>query len=337
MARPRWTPSRVRSRATRRPQGLRGLPRYGRPCARPAPARCPARSPRRDRRAPAGPRVGGQLTEQLVLGATADHVHDAHLVARELAACSTACREPVGQAGHDDAHRATRPSGAGTVVLAAPVLRCDSRGMSPGGRKRGSWMSIDRHAGRRTPRPRRAASPGQLGAPRAQRLREQPDAHHVAQEPDPAVDAALVGEVGRRAASVRTGCSSSTPTSAPGAAGDVRRRSSLAHRHADHGGRGVVRADATTTRRRQPVASATSQRADDVPGSTQRRQHAPARARPASSSSVVPLAGAHVEQPGGRGVRALADRLPGQPVGQQVGDQQQPAAASGSRSSAASW
>lgn len=52
----------------------------------------------------------------------------------------------------------------------------------------------------------------QIGAPGADRLREDPQAHDVLEEPDGAVDTALVREVGECASSVNTGWVSSRPT-----------------------------------------------------------------------------------------------------------------------------
>ena len=168
-----------------------------------------------------------------------------------------------------------RPAGG-----SLPVARqhCAIRaGMSPGGRKR-RVVDVDHRAerGRRgrlveQRRPRSSVSPQAR-----MRLAEQPEAHHVAQEADRAVDAALVGEVGGRASSVSTGASSSTPTSDQVPRGDVRRAARVGERHADDRRRGVVRADRDHGRRGGQPGGLGHRRAAGgratSPGSTERRQ-----------------------------------------------------------------
>ena len=82
-------------------------------------------------------------------------------------------------------------------------------------------------------------SPGAL--PGAHRLTEQPQAHHVLQVADPAVDAALVGEVGRPALLGQHRRIQLDADQGPGAGGDVRRVVGD-HRHRDHRRGRVVRA-----------------------------------------------------------------------------------------------
>ena len=175
-----------------------------------------------DDRQPAG--VGGQLAEQLVARAAADQVDDLDRSAgqpRRVAdgpaeGARRGCRGCTGRAP------AAWPGSRWSRRRQAAAIRA---GMSPGGRNDGSSGSMTGPPAGSSPAATSSAGRS-LGAalelPGPERLLEQPQAHDVAQVADPAVDAALVGEV-RRAGSPRsaTGASSSTPTSAPGAAGDV--------------------------------------------------------------------------------------------------------------------
>ena len=234
---------------------------------------------------------------------------------------------PVGQrqAVEDAAHHLGPASRAPARPCSRQPARRSAPACRPAAGTRGSSASTTVRSGSAVrPPPASSGAPGPSVAPRAQGLLEQPQAHHVAQVADRAVDAALVGEVRRAAA--RLGQHRRVELDAdqrPGAAGDVRDGSSLGG-HADHRGRGVVGADrdhghvgAEAGRR-----DARQQRADHgrrrsrsggrMPGGTPSRSassaaHSPVRT---SSSPVVEAL-----------VRSAPP--PGQPVGEQVGDQQQ--------------
>ena len=196
-----------------------------------------------------------------------------------------------------------------------------------------------RRAAAPRPRPAPAAQPGRrparATAQSADRLLQQPQAHDVAQVPDGAVDAGLVGEV-RPPGSPRSAPAGPAPRRpATRCRRRCRRSPGPAAGTAGHGRRGVVRADRDHRQRRaaspagaRPAASAAV--ADDA-----RRAGAAAgtarRAGPARRISPAPRpARRDVEQLGGGGVGHLRADLAGQPVGQQVGDEQQRRAAASS-------
>ena len=170
-------------------------------------------------------------------------------------------------------------------------------GMSPGGRNAGSSGSTTR----RTPgtRGRRGEQRGQVGAaargcPGAQRLLQQPQAHDVAQVADGAVDADLVGEVGRPARLGQHRRVQLDPDQRPGAAGDVgepvrRRRARRPRPRRCRASRPRSPAPAGS-----PVVVGTSGSSVPTasPGSAQRREAAAGSARAASISSRRPGAGA---------------------------------------------
>ena len=166
--------------------------------------------------------------------------------------------------------------------------------------------------------------PGPL--PGAHRLTQQPQPHHVLQIADPAVDPALVGEVGRPALLGQHRCVQLHADQRPGAGGDVGRvigRPSArrppptpcrASRRPPHRA-----ADGAEIGRRRPRAAG---RCAD-PGRRSRRQQA-ARQPEVGRSGRVPLTGCG--RPADRWSRrwSLGDPLAGQPVRQQVRDEQRP-------------
>ena len=199
-------------------------------------------------------------------------------------------------------------TGAGHVVLGAPGG--DPRRHVAGRHEARVLHVEDRHRAGRRRRPPRAARPRSVAAPRAQGLAEQPGAHHVGEEADGAVDAALVGEVGGAGRLGEHGVVELEADQAPGAEGEVgrvrpverarrpRRRRCRASRPRRPGAR-------ARRRPRPPRAAGCRSRS---PGSTRsaNRPRAAARARAISSSSHSPVR--DVEQPGRRGVGALGDR-----------------------------
>ena len=102
-----------------------------------------------------------------------------------------------------------------------------------------------------------------VATPRPQGLAEQPGAHHVGEEADGAVDAALVGEVGRARRLGEHGRVELEADEAPGPERDVR-RVVAGHGYADHRRGGVVRADRDDrqARRADGLADLREQRAD---------------------------------------------------------------------------
>ena len=171
---------------------------------------------------------------------------------------------------------AAGPSGTGWPVRRqAAAIRA---GMSPGGRNTGSSGSttrdqrrLPRGRGQQGPQVRRLARRG----PGPHRLLQQPQAHHVAQVADRAVDAGLVGEVGRPAGlgQHRRGPAPRRP--ATRCRRRCRRSPGPRRGHADHGGRGVVRADRDHRQPARPGRAGRRPRqqlADGVAGLAQRRE-----------------------------------------------------------------
>ena len=180
----------------------------------------------------------------------------------------------------------------------------------------------DRHLRRRTPPPRRSIA-GQVGlAPRAQRLAEQPGAHHVAEEPDRAVDAALVGEAGEPRLLGQHRGVRARGRRAPRCRGrrTPRRRSAWARRRPPRRCRATP-TDTTGTSPADAVGDVGQQRLPQVAGVDQGGEERHVEAEPHHQLGV-PLAGRDVEQAGRRGVGALGDVVAGQRGGHQVGDQQ---------------
>ena len=133
-----------------------------------------------------------------------------------------------------------------------------------------------------------------------------------------------------RPASVTTGCVQLDARPAPRCRTRCRRLARPGHRHGDDGRGGVVRADRTTASLgAQPSATSGSSAPTASPGRPARRTAgAGSRARPSSGSSHSPVrtSSSPVVEAFVRSVRGSA----GQPVGEQVGDQQHPVAPSAS-------
>ena len=272
---------------------------------------------------PAG-RVGGQLAEQRVAGAAADEVHDLHRLTGELLGLGDRGgeRDARGCRGCSGRRPRACPRSAGSAARAAD----DPRGHVAGRQERRVVRVDTRAAGRQRGRGGEDLAeldPEPAQVPGPQRLAEQPEAHHVAQVADRPVDAALVGEVGpaaRLGEHRRVELDADQP---PGAAGDVaepgRRR-----RHADDRRGGVVRADGAD---QQLVVDAelgphgAGHAGQHPAGGHHVRQQAGRQAEPLDQLRR-PVAGAGVEQAGGRGVGLLGRTHAGQPVAEQVGHQQ---------------
>ncbi len=257
-----------------------------------------------DHRQPAG--VGGELAEQRVAGAAADEVDDvdrapgqARRVARRSARYAGArlSRMHRTSAGRDRRRRAGRPRGR--RPRSAPACR-------PAAGTTGSSGSMTRTAGRQLAgggeQRRRGRSRRPVALPGPHRLLQQPQAHHVAQVADRAVDAALVGEVRRAAGLGQDRRVELDADQRPGPAGDVGeagRPSAGTPTTAD-----AVSCDPTSVTARRgarPVALATSSRSgpsaspgsrsggQDRAGQPERLDEVgrPSRAVAASSSPVV--------------------------------------------------
>ena len=142
-----------------------------------------------------------------------------------------------------------------------------------------------------------------------------------------AVDAALVGEVRRPARLGEHRCVELDADQRPGAAGDVGEPGRVGRD--PHDGRGgVVRADGDH-RGRAPAAPSCrrgrrqQRRRARLPGADDAGQQAGRQPERAATRSTDQSPVRDVEQPGGRGVGDLAARTAGQPVAEQVRDQQQ--------------
>ena len=169
--------------------------------------------------------------------------------------------------------------------------------------------------------------PGVLQAlvgPGAQALREHPQPHDVLEEAHGAVDAALVGEVRATGGLGQHRGVELETDERPGARGDVGEAVGVG-RHAHHRGGGVVGADGdhrNSLRDAGVAADLGEHRPDDRPGLAQRRQDRP-RQPEVAHQVARPVTGGEVVERGGRGVGALHADGAGQPVGQQVRQQQQ--------------
>ena len=308
----------------------------------PGPARCPARSPRPVRRPPAG-RTRSAIswhssafwapppTTWTTRDACARTGRRAPATARANASArlSTMLRTRRGRPTRRRRGRARRstprsgPACRRAAGTAGPGRRRPCTGPAYGG-------GLASSGARSSARPR---------APRCAASRESSQVPiTLVRNRIAAVDAALVGEVRVPGGLGQHRLLELDPDQPPGAAGDVRRVVAR-HRDADDRRGGVVRADRgdreagrPTSRRDLPAAAARP----PCPGRRARRTAA--GARPSRVAQVaVPLPRAHVEQPGRGGVGALGERAAGQPVADQVGDQQQPVRRRRPSGSAASW
>ena len=268
-------------------------------------------------------RVRGELAQQLVAHSPADHVHDADVLVRERRRLPDG--PPVGERER--------------VEDAADRLGLRLRGRLPGpgglggdagghvaGRQERRAVEVD-HRGQRRDAGGRREQVRQVGGqpglvPRADRLLEHPQAHDVAQVPDRAVDPGLVGEVGGAALLGEHRPVQLEADQRPGPAGDV--REVVARRPAP---------------RRRPTRCRASRPSTPAPTRAARRPRArgpaarPGRAAAGagvlsmpsrSARSVAHVRRRRVEQAGGRRVGHLRDPRAGQPVAEQVRDQQRP-------------
>ena len=272
---------------------------------------------------------GGEPAEQVVARPAAHDVHDVDGDAGQLGGLpddpAVGQRQAVEDAPHDGGLGSTGP--AGPESSQAATIRAS---MSPGGRNSGASTSTTDcqwgHVGRLPQQVRqdRPAGPRQSQLRIASESTQRPDTLRrnliVRSTPPSLVKSAC------RAASLSTGSSSSTPDQRPGARGDVRRPRAVGERHRHDGGRGVVRTD-----RDRPGCAAAGptargdvrqQRAEGRPGVAERRAGCRAGTPDLVGERRRPVARAHVVQLGGGGVRPLGADRTGQPVGQQVRDEQ---------------
>ena len=160
--------------------------------------------------------------------------------------------------------------------------------------------------------------------PPPDRLRQEPEPHDVAQVADGAVDAALVGEVGPPAVLGQHGRIQLDADERPRPAGDVA-EVRAGGGHADDRRRGVVRADGGEQRllvRPQLLAHGRRQRRQDLPGGDDLGQQPGGQAQRLDQLRR-PEAGAGVDEAGGGGDRLLGGLAAGQPVAEQVRDQEE--------------
>ena len=249
------------------------------------------------------------LAEQRVLRAAADEVHDVARRGRTAAAARPRRRDRPARG----CRGCSAPRPTATVGRRRRARRTSAAiraGMSPGGRNRGSSHVEDRH------RPADAAAAGAQQSPArsvspqvAQRLAEQPQAHHVAAGSGrvPSTPPSLV-KFGGPASSVSTGASSSTPTSAQVPQemyADVvgRHRARRPPRRPCRANRRRPRARRRRRARRTRAAAAPT----SVAGVDAAAGRAAGRGRAGSASSASHSPVRHVEQPGGGGVGALGD------------------------------
>jgi hypothetical protein len=159
--------------------------------------------------------------------------------------------------------------------------------------------------------------------PGADRLREQPQPGDVLEESDSPVDAALVGEVGGPTLQRDHRLLEFDADERPGATGDVR-EVLVRGRHGDDGRGRVVRADgddAEPGRGAELGGDGGEERAEPGARLDQGRED-PERQIEAREELVVPRAGVRVEQTRGGGVGDLGRGDTGQPVADQVRDEQ---------------
>ena len=256
-------------------------------------------------------RSASRPAQEGVLGSAADDVHAAYVAAGQGGGSFDRGGEARREAGHDAAHQRHPAIRQSYVVLAAPV---GDPGRHVARRDEPCVLHVEHHLRSHVGR-RQVEQPRQvIGTPRPQGFRQKPGAHHVGEEPDPAVDAALVGEVGGAGLVGDHRTVELDADQPPRAAGDVR-RVGVGHRDADHRRRGVVRTDRDHRRARRD-------RRPRCPGPPARPSCAGLDADQGEQLGV-PLAGVDVQQPGRGGVGALADGPAGQPVRHQVRDEQQ--------------
>ena len=283
------------------------------PVARdPAPARCRARSPRPVPRAPADP------AGRRAAGRAGCSGRRRRRRARGVRRVRTA-RRPARRRSRTPRRGWPRCCGPARPGRPAPARRARGTssairaGMSPGGRNRGSWTSKTLTwpvVGRSLVEQRAEVA----RVPHARRVSEssQVPITLVRKRTRPSTPPSLV-KLAARLASVTTGWSSSTPTSPHvpqetyAASGSVIGTPTTAE---------AVSWEPTVT---TGVPSCCT---DDGARVDQLGQLGRVEADQAEQLGV-PLARVHVEQPGGRGVRALADGPAGERPGDQVGDQQQ--------------
>ena len=210
----------------------------------------------------------------------------------------TASAKAVGEALEDDAHElggragARRPRSAHQSAMRVGHVagREEARVV---GVEDGAPVAAARRPRRAAPR-RSTCRPRAL--PRAHRLAQQPQAHHVVQEADAAVDAALVGEVGRAARLGDDAVLELDADEPPGAAGDV--GGVVGDRIGTATTAEAVSCEPTAVTAGPAPANGSSsasdgqQRADRGAGVDQRRRtrRAAARARSISASSHAPSA-----------------------------------------------
>ncbi len=305
--------SKRRTSCVRRPARASRPGRAGRPRGRaPAPARCRARPPRPARPAPAAPSASAvSWQSRAFCDAAADDVHDVDVAAGQRGGLPDVAAVGQRQAVEDAAgDRDRRPRDRLAAPRGASCLR-SGPACRPAASSRGSSMSTTVRSA--APRSTPASSAGRSRrrspvAPGAQRLREHPEAHHVLQEPDRAVDAALVGEVGEPRVLGQHRLVELEADQRPGARGDVggaarRRRARRPPRRRCRASR--PRSPGRRRAGRRARATSGSSGPTTVAGVAQRRQDRPRAGRAARRGRAAHSRDAHVVQPGRRGVGAL--------------------------------
>ena len=217
---------------------------------------------------------------------------------------------------------------AGRRRLAGPHAGRGDPGGHVAGRQEPGVGRVDDAAQRLRPgrRGQQRLQPGRLpgAGPGTHAFLQQPQAHHVPQVPDRPVDPRFVAEIRPAAGLGEHRLIQLHAHQRPRPAGDVG-EAAAAGGHGDHGGRGVVRADGDDG---EPGSQARASRRaglqepDQLAGLAQRGEDA-RRDSGLPDQPGGPGPGGDVVQLRGRCVRDLGAGLPGQPVAEQVGDEQQ--------------
>ena len=266
--------------------------------------------------------VGDEPTEQGVLAAAADHVDDADRLPAESLGVVEGPGVGDGEALEDAPYR---------LCIIRPVQpfrgeQCGDPWWHIARREEGGVVDVEHGPavcvlGRRNELVEVDPGPGAL--PGVDAFVDQPHAHDVAQVADSPVDTALVGEVRDAALLGEDRLIELDTDEGPGAGADVRRAWGE-HRDGDDGGGGVVRADrdhADGLVGANLVGDRGGKLPDDLAGADELREEPAGKAEPVDKRGI-PASGDDVEQAGGRRVGAFGALGSGEPVGDEVGDEQ---------------
>ena len=287
---------------------------------------------RLDRAGQHGPpcHVGGQLAEEAVLGAAADHVDDLDRRARSPPR-SPRARAGTCRRGSRRRHGAGPRSSAGAACPHRAQSLADAGRHVAGGEQLGLVGVEERAAGGRAPREldHVGVARGRAAAPASVRRHSWTSQRPITffSRRMRAAEPALVGQVGRAGLLGDDRRLELDADERPGAARDVGSPSRRPERHGDHRRGGVVRGDRDDRRRRRQPGRLGDVRAAarrcTVPGSITSGKSARGRCR---AARAAPAPSVPVRTSRSWVVLALvasAWRSPAQPVAEQVGDQEQ--------------